>query len=203
MPFQLIEAYVTCASPRLCSGIWPSLKLKLSKALRIRGSAQGRWRFCTTSLRTILNLPAGCGISISTEPLFLNISSRVLITAGSDLYVGLEGDMVPHSRGFYFSSDQPVQMSCLHPRRPHQSSLTTRPAFVNVVLLCNFASSLKIDRRFEQTLFGVRKQQNCSKMCLWFRQTFPRETSTKWDITTAPCWPSAVDIFTFPNCCGW
>lgn len=57
-------------------------------------------------------------------------------------------------------------MSCLHPPRPHQSSLTTRPAFVTVLLLCNFASSLKIDRRLEQTLFGVRKQQNSYKMCL-------------------------------------
>lgn len=55
-------------------------------------------------------------------------------------------------------------MSCLHPPRPPQSSLTTRPAFVTVLLLCNFARDLKIDWRLEQTLFGVRKQQNSYKM---------------------------------------
>lgn len=91
-------------------------------------------------------------------------------------------------------------MSCLHPPRPHQSSLTTRPAFVTVLLLCNFASNLKIDRRSEQTLFGVR---NSYKMCLWFRRKFTRETTPKWDITTAPCWPSAVAVYTFPSCCVW
>lgn len=58
------------------------------------------------SLRTILNLPAGYGISSSKEPLFLNISSWVLINVVSDLCVGLEGGMVPpRSRGFYFSPD--------------------------------------------------------------------------------------------------
>lgn len=51
-------------------------------------------------------------------------------------------------------------MSCPHPPRPHQSSLTTPPAFVNVLLLCNFTSKLKIARRLGQTLFGVRKQQS-------------------------------------------
>lgn len=83
-------------------------------------------------------------------------------------------------------------MSCLHPPRPNQSSLATRPAFVTVLLLCNFASSLKIDRRLEQTLFGVGKQQNSYKKCLWSRRKFTRETTTKWDITTAPCWPSVL-----------
>lgn len=75
-------------------------------------------------------------------------------------------------------------MPNLRPPTPHQSSLTTRPAFVNVLLLCNFTSKLKIERRLEQTLFRVRKQQNSYKMCLWLhwtytgRERFPQETTT-------------------------
>lgn len=87
--------------------------------------------------------------------------------------------------GFYFSSDYPVKMSCLHPPRPHQSSLTTRPAFVNVLLLCNFTSKLKIDRRLGQTVFGLRKQQNSYKMCLWLHRTFEGKDMFPWEMTTS------------------
>lgn len=74
-------------------------------------------------------------------------------------------------------------MSCLHPPRHHQSSLTTRPAFVNVLLLCNFTSKLKIDRRLGQTLFGVRK--NSYKMCLWLNRIFEGREMFPCKMTTS------------------
>lgn len=100
-------------------------------------------------------------------------------------------------------------MSCLHPPRPHQSSLTTRTAFVNVLLLCNFTSKLKIDRRLGQTVFGVRKQQNSYKMCLWLHQgNVPLGNDNNWDITTFPaarrCWVCHISklLWTYESCKG-
>lgn len=102
LSFQLVKVEVKIVSAHSTLNVNFNV-LKLSESPQC--SAQGRWCFCATSLRTILNLPAAYGISSSKESLFLNISSWVLINVVSDLCVGLEGDMVPRSRGFYFSSD--------------------------------------------------------------------------------------------------
>lgn len=97
---------------------------------------------------------------------------------------------------------QTNQFRCPAPTLPDPTNPLSRPARP-LLLLCNFASDLKIDRRLEQTLFGGRKQQNSYKMCLRSRRKFALETTTKWDVPAAPCWPSTVEVFTFPSCCVW
>lgn len=80
------------------------------------------------------------------------------------------GGLVPHGPNTVgasiFHQTNGFRCPAPTPPRPHQSSLTTPPAFVNVLLLCNFTSKLKIARRLGQTLFGVRKQQSSYQKCL-------------------------------------
>lgn len=70
-----ISAILTVLKCRLCLRC-VTLNAKLSDLSESpRCSAQGRRCFSTTFLRTISNLPAGCGISSCKELLFLNTSS--------------------------------------------------------------------------------------------------------------------------------
>lgn len=93
-------------------------------------------------------------------------------------------------------------MSCLHPSRPRRSSLTSHPAFVSVLLLCNFTSKLKIERSLGQTLFGVRKRLNSYKTCVRLRRTFEGREMFPWKMTTSGTSlpPTAVEVVIFRSC---
>ena len=81
-------------------------------------------------------------------------------------------------------------MPRLHPPADPTNPLSWPPAFVDVELLCNFTSKLKIDRRLGQTMFRVRKQHKSRSFWPWaekspylnLRNKFPRETCTNWEL---------------------
>lgn len=71
-----------------------------------RGSTQGRLCFCITSLKTTSLNPLPFIASPPPKCLFFFFFLHFQPSSHYccwDLYVGSEGGMVPHSRGFYFS----------------------------------------------------------------------------------------------------